>query len=348
MNGVARIHSELIKANIFKDFFELWPEKFTNVTNGVTIRRWINQANPKLSDFYKLQLGNKDWLFNLEQLKKLNSFADNTQFQKVWLQIKKLNKQKLASWLKAEHNFEVDPNSAFDIMIKRLHEYKRQLMFTFYVIHRYFRLKQATPEERKKFVPKTCMIGGKAAPGYLVAKKVIKLIHCVSDVINKDPETSNYLKLFFVPNYNVSAAELLIPAAEFNEHISCAGTEASGTSNMKFVMNGGIIIGTKDGANIEIAEEIGEDNIIFFGNTVEKVEERRMFMRSKDYREYMPPVLLKVIESIESGYFGDCESLKELMGTIKNRNDFYLVGADFCEYLDAQKRVSSVVLIFLG
>lgn len=318
----------------------MWPEKFTNVTNGVTIRRWINQANPKLADFYKLQLGNKDWLKNPELLKKLETFADNSQFQKVWLQIKTVNKQRLSAFLKTEHNFEVDPNSCFDIMIKRIHEYKRQMMFVFYVIHRYLTLKQLSPEERKKFVPKTCMIGGKAAPGYEVAKKVIKLIHCVSDVINKDPETSNILKLFFVPNYNVTAAQLLIPAAEFNEHISCAGTEASGTSNMKFVMNGGIIIGTKDGANIEIAEEIGDENIIFFGCTVEQVEEKRMYMRSKDYREYMPQELLRVIDAINGGMFKGCPCLNELMGCITNRNDFYLIGVDFIDYLDAQRRVT--------
>ena len=275
-------------------------------------------------------------------LSKLYKLEENKKFRKKWLEIKYANKVRLARWLHEKHGFNVDPNSVFDIMIKRIHEYKRQLMFTFYVIHRYLRLKEMTSAQRTKVLPKTCLIGGKAAPGYISAKKIIKLIHSVADTINNDPETSGRLKLFFVPNYNVSAAELLIPASDYNEHISCAGCEASGTSNMKFVMNGGIIIGTRDGANIEIGEEIGEENVVFFGNTVDTIEEQRQRMRTLDYKEYMPESLLQVIEEVENGRFGNDHNLSDLMNTIKNRNDYYLVGADFEAYLAAQEKVIEI------
>lgn len=264
-----------MKTTLFKDFYELFPKKFQNKTNGITPRRWIACANPELAALYTKQLGTRDWLVNLEFVKQLNGKENDPEFRKIWAEIKLNNKRRLAKWVKKNTGVVISENSLFDVMVKRIHEYKRQLMNILYVIHRYLEIKAASPLERAKFVPRTVMIGGKAAPGYYNAKLVIKLVGSVSNIINNDKDTKDLLKLIFLPNYSVSNAEVIIPASELSQHISTAGTEASGTSNMKFVMNGCLIIGTLDGANVEIAQEIGDKNMFIFGAKVEEVEKLR-------------------------------------------------------------------------
>lgn len=275
VNGVAELHSELLKTTLFKDFYELFPKKFQNKTNGVTPRRWIACANPELSELYTQHTGGRDWLINLEFVKQLNGKEEDPEFRKQWAEIKLRNKKRLAKWVHKNTGIIIDENSLFDVMVKRMHEYKRQFMNILYVIHRYLTIKAASPAERAKMVPRTVMFGGKAAPGYYNAKLVIKLVGSVSNVVNKDKETKDLLKVVFLPNYSVSNAEIIVPASELSQHISTAGTEASGTSNMKFVMNGCLIIGTMDGANVEIAQEIGEKNMFIFGALVNEVESLR-------------------------------------------------------------------------
>jgi Glucan phosphorylase len=269
---VAEIHTELLKTTIFKDFYEVFPNKFQNKTNGVTPRRWICCCNPDLAELYTQYLGTKDWKVDLDMIKKLNKEVDNPTFRKEWWEIKVKNKKRLAEWIVKHAGVVVNENSLFDVMVKRIHEYKRQLMNAFYIIHRYLKLKKMTPQEKAKTVPRTFIIGGKAAPGYLNAKRIIKLICAIQHTVNRDKETRELLKVVFLQNYNVSAAEVIIPAAELSQHISTAGTEASGTSNMKFCMNGCLILGTYDGANIEIAKEIGEENMFLFGAKVNEIQ----------------------------------------------------------------------------
>ena len=230
----------------------------------------------------------------------------------------------------------VNENSLFDMQVKRMHEYKRQLMNILYVIYRYLTIKEMTPEQRKSVVPRTVMFSGKSAPGYITAKNIIKLINEVSYVLNNDDQTKSLLKVIFLPNYSVSNAEIIIPASELNQHISTAGTEASGTSNMKFVMNGGLIIGTMDGANVEIYEEVGEENIFIFGARVDEIDELRRKMATSSSEDYAPPQLKKVIQAIRLGTFGEKELLMGVIGTIMNNNDWYLVTADFVSYIEAQ------------
>ena len=227
----------------------------------------------------------------------------------------------------------------FDIQVKRIHEYKRQFMNILYVIYRYLTIKEMSPEERKGFVPRTVMFAGKAAPAYITAKHIIKLINEVSNVINNDGETKSLLKVVFLPNYNVSNAEIIIPASELSQHISTAGTEASGTSNMKFVMNGGLILGTMDGANVEIYQEVGAENIFIFGARVEEIDKLKDRMYKVSPEDYIPPELKKVIQSIRAGTFGERDLLMNLISTITNNNDTYLVSADFQAYIAAQKVV---------
>ena len=269
---MAEIHTELLKTTIFKDFYEVFPNKFQNKTNGVTPRRWICCCNPDLAELYTQYLGTKDWKVDLDMIKKLNKEVDNPTFRKEWWEIKVKNKKRLAEWIVKHAGVVVNENSLFDVMVKRIHEYKRQLMNAFYIIHRYLKLKKMTPQEKAKTVPRTFIIGGKAAPGYLNAKRIIKLICAIQHTVNRDKETRELLKVVFLQNYNVSAAEVIIPAAELSQHISTAGTEASGTSNMKFCMNGCLILGTYDGANIEIAKEIGEENMFLFGAKVNEIQ----------------------------------------------------------------------------
>jgi starch phosphorylase len=251
VNGVAELHSDLIKTTIFKDFVKIFgPDKFTNVTNGITPRRWLHQANPRLSELIASKVGGLGFLKDLTLLNELEKYADDKEFKKEWAEIKYANKVKLAKHIKATTGVTVNPSALFDIQVKRIHEYKRQQMNVFGVIHRYLTIKAMTPAERKKLAPRVSIFGGKAAPGYWMAKTIIHLINNVGSVVNKDKDVGDLLKVIFLEDYNVSKAEVIIPASDISEHISTAGTEASGTSNMKFVLNGGLIIGTCDGANV--------------------------------------------------------------------------------------------------
>lgn len=335
VNGVAELHSNLIKNVIFPDFVEYYEgNKFTNVTNGITPRRWLRQCNPALSDFITSKLGSDAWVKDLEQLKKLKVYADDPAVQKQWMAIKRQNKVRLADYIHSITSIQVSPDSLFDIQVKRIHEYKRQFMNILGVIHRYLRLKKMTPEQKAKEVPRLVVFAGKSAPGYFIAKLVIKLINSVGEVVNNDPEIGDILKVVFIPNYNVSLAEIIIPASDISQHISTAGTEASGTSNMKFVLNGGIILGTVDGANIEIGEEIGEENIFFFGVKANEVEDIRHLNR---YRKIeMDPDLRNVLDAIERGTFGDPKIFEPLVATLTVGGDYYLISKDFASYIEAQ------------
>lgn len=256
VNGVAELHSDLLKTTLFKDFVDIYgPDRFTNVTNGVTPRRWLHQANPELSALIAKKLGGYEYLTDLTLLDKLEAFVDDKEFRAEWSAIKARNKARLAGLIKESTGYTVNPNALFDVQVKRIHEYKRQQLNIFGVIHRYLTLKSLSAEERKKVVPRVSVFGGKAAPGYWMAKSIIHLINKVSEVVNNDAEIGDLLKVIFIPDYNVSKAEIIVPASDISEHISTAGTEGSGTSNMKFVLNGGLIIGTCDGANVSTQDK---------------------------------------------------------------------------------------------
>lgn len=354
VNGVAELHSDLIKTTIFKDFVKIFgPDKFTNVTNGITPRRWLHQANPRLSELIASKLGGYEFLKDLTLLNKLEAFADDKDFKKEWQEIKYANKVRLAKHIKTTTNVTVNPSALFDIQVKRIHEYKRQQMNIFGVIHRYLTIKAMGAEERKKLAPRVSIFGGKAAPGYWMAKTIIHLINNVGSVVNNDPDVGDLLKVIFLEDYNVSKAEMICPASDISEHISTAGTEASGTSNMKFVLNGGLIIGTCDGANvsfflnlsrtllmnmqIEITREIGENNIFLFGNLAEDVDDLR---HAHTYGStQLDPDLQKVFEAIQKGTFGDANAFGALVGAIKDHGDYYLVSDDFNSYNQTQALV---------
>lgn len=338
VNGVAELHSELIKSMLFKDFVKIYGgEKFTNVTNGITPRRWLMQANPLLANLIASKLGNYDFLKDLNQLAHLEKFKEDPQFQNQWADVKLQNKKRLAKMVKTLTGHEVNPHALFDIQCKRIHEYKRQQLNILGVIHRYLEIKNASPSERStQFNPRVVMIGGKSAPGYYMAKSVIKLVNAVSEVVNNDKDVGDLLKVVFIPDYNFSKAEIICPGSDISEHISTAGTEASGTSNMKFVLNGGLIIGTVDGANVEITREIGEENIFLFGNLAEDVESRR-----KEHREgrgVVPDSLKRVLSVIEEGMFGPNDDYHNLVQSIRG-GDYYLVSDDFDSYLKTQELI---------
>ena len=335
VNGVAQVHSDLLKNRIFTDFYNIMPEKFQNKTNGVTQRRWLAFSNPELRDLISSKLGGDAWIRELESLRGLNEYAENAEFQKQWRAIKLKNKKKLAKLIEEKTGTVVSPNSLFDIQVKRIHEYKRQLLNIFYVIHRYYKIKEATPEERKAMVPRVVIIGGKAAPGYDMAKRIIKLVCSVGDVVNKDPDVGDLLKLVFLPDYNVSSAEVIVPAAELSQHISTAGTEASGTSNMKFAMNGCLIIGTMDGANVEIAEEIGNENMFIFGSSAQDVP----ILRAERARFKPPPEFDSVVERIRKGSFGWADYFTPVCDAVHGGADYYLLANDFADYCRAQNLV---------
>jgi len=338
VNGVAELHSDLIKTTIFKDFVRIFgPDKFTNVTNGITPRRWLHQANPRLSELIASKLGGYEFLKDLTLLNKLEQYADDKEFKKEWQEIKYANKVRLAKHIKTTTSVDVNPSALFDIQVKRIHEYKRQQLNIFGVIHRYLAIKSMSAEERKKLAPRVSIFGGKAAPGYWMAKTIIHLINNVGSVINNDKEVGDLLKVIFLEDYNVSKAEIICPASDISEHISTAGTEASGTSNMKFVLNGGLIIGTCDGANIEITREIGENNIFLFGNLAEDVEDLR---HAHTYGSHqLDPDLQKVFDAIHKGIFGDAGAFGALISAIQDHGDYYLVSDDFHSYNQTQALV---------
>ena len=339
VNGVAALHTELLKNGLVHDFYEMWPEKFNNKTNGITPRRWLHQANRPLSDFISDKIGT-EWITDLDKLKGLEKFADDKKFQKEWMKYKNDAKVRLAEFVKKHNDIDLDPTMMFDVQIKRIHEYKRQLLNVLHAIHLYNEIKAGNTQD---FTPRTILFGGKAAPGYYMAKLIIKLINNVSEVINNDPDTQGLLRVHFVPNYRVSLAEYLIPATDLSEQISTAGTEASGTGNMKFALNGALTIGTMDGANVEMAQEIGEEHMFIFGLRTNEVEDLyRSGYNPYDYYNKSEN-LRKVIDLIKSGFFSSTEEgiFQPIVDNLLY-NDHYLLCADFDSYVEAQKKVSDL------
>ncbi len=339
VNGVAALHSQLLRETIFSEFDQLYPGKIQNKTNGVTPRRWIHCCNPRLSELISDRLGDIDeWITSLDNLKQLAPYARDKDFQRSFIEIKRENKRRLQRWVKETTGFDIPIDAMYDIQVKRIHEYKRQLMNILYVVHRYLAiLDTPAAQRRQKFVPRVTLIGGKAAPGYHNAKAIIKLVNAVAHKINNDSSVGDLLKVIFLPNYNVSSAQVIIPAAEMSQHISTAGTEASGTSNMKFVMNGSLIIGTMDGANVEIAEEIGEENMFIFGERVEGVNKIRKEMY-EGKRGYVGSRLQRVFDTIYSGFFGDTEIIHPILGHLADGGDHYITCFDFYSYIEAQEK----------
>ncbi|CAB1343499.1 unnamed protein product [Coregonus sp. 'balchen'] len=339
VNGVARIHSEIVKNTVFKDFYEVEPEKFQNKTNGITPRRWLLLCNPGLADLITEKIGD-DFLMDLFQLRKLLDFIDEDAFIRDIANVKQENKQKFAAYLEKEYEVKINPESIFDIHVKRIHEYKRQLLNVLHIITFYNRIKK---DPSKHFVPRTVIIGGKAAPGYHMAKMIIKLITAVGQVVNNNPVVGDRLKVIYLENYRVSLAEKVIPAADLSEQISTAGTEASGTGNMKFMLNGALTIGTMDGANVEMAEEAGEENLFIFGMRVEDVD--AMDQTGYNAREYYErlPELRQVIDQIQTGYFSpkEHELFKDVVNMLMN-HDRFKVFADYEAYITCQDRVNEL------
>ncbi|GLT33073.1 hypothetical protein SLA2020_076920 [Shorea laevis] len=341
VNGVAQLHSDILKSELFADYVSIWPTKFQNKTNGITPRRWLCFCNPELSKIITKWLKTDQWVTNLDLLVGLRQFADNEELQTEWASAKMANKRRLARYVLQVTGVSIDVNSLFDIQVKRIHEYKRQLLNILGAIYRYKKLKEMSPEERKNITCRIIMIGGKAFATYTNAKRIVKLVNDVGAVVNNDPEVNSYLKVVFIPNYNVSVAEMLIPGSELSQHISTAGMEASGTSNMKFSLNGCLIIGTLDGANVEIREEIGEENFFLFGAKADEVPRLR---KERENGLFKPdPRFEEAKEYIKSGVFGSYD-YKPLLESLEGnsgygRGDYFLVGHDFPTYMDAQARV---------
>jgi starch phosphorylase len=340
VNGVSRIHTELMKETIFADFDRFSPGKIINITNGITPRRWLHQANPDLSKLITSQLG-PCWLRDLACLKDLRPLADDAVFRKEFRAVKQANKTRLAESIEARTRSRVNPESLFDIQAKRIHEYKRQLLNVLHVITRYNRIREG---RATGMAPRTVIIGGKAAPGYFMAKLVIRLIHGVADVVNHDPAVGDLLKLVFLPNYNVSNAEKIIPACDLSEQISTAGTEASGTGNMKFALNGGLTIGTLDGANVEMKEEVGEENIFIFGLTSDGVAEIRQDGYDPWHYYNTDEELRRALDMIALGFFSpdDPHRFRPIFEALTGGGDHYLLLADYGSYIKAQEQVDAL------
>ncbi|MFY9252835.1 MAG: glycogen/starch/alpha-glucan phosphorylase [Fuerstiella sp.] len=337
VNGVAGLHTELLKSGLFSDFYKLWPERFNNKTNGVTQRRWLSHCNPGLRELVNDTIGN-DWQMDLEKISHLASFADDPAFRKKWNNVKRNNKQALIDYVQKSTGVRFGIDALFDVQVKRIHEYKRQLLNVLHVIHLYDRIVRG---DIKDMVPRAVLIGGKAAPGYHVAKLIVKLINDVATVVNSEPKADKLLKLVFLPNYRVSAMEVICPATELSEQISTAGKEASGTGNMKFMMNGALTIGTLDGANIEIRDQVGAENFFLFGLTAEEVSATRA--------NYDPNAIIagdedihRVMGLLEGGHFNQVEPgiFGLLTSGLRNPHDPWLTIADLRSYIDAQKAVN--------
>lgn len=353
VNGVAAIHSDLVKRDLFPEFVEWYsqkgqPDKFINITNGVTPRRWLHNCNRPLSDLISSWLGSDGWLKDLDMMAGLMNHIDDEELLEQWADVKRKNKERLVKWVSHHGGPELDAeHMLFDIQTKRIHEYKRQQLNCMYMIYRYLSIKKMNAGDRAKMVPRATMIGGKAAPGYMVAKTIIKMINCVANLVNNDPEVSPYFKVFFLPNYNVSSAAIIIPASDINQQISTAGTEASGTGNMKYVMNGSLIVGTMDGANVEIVEEGGRDTAFIFG----ALEPEVAGIRSRAKRGQYPidGRLWDVFNFIRSGQLarGDHNAQSQfndlvdrILDNKEGRNgDHYLVCHDFPAYIRIQEEV---------
>ena len=334
VNGVAALHSKLLQEGLFKHFYTLWPHKFNNKTNGVTPRRWLSFCNRPLSQLINDAIGDA-WVSDLHKLGHLLDYTGNDEFTSQWLQIKKQNKQALAELVKQECHVEFDTEFMFDVQVKRIHEYKRQLLNALHVIYLYDRIKRGNLAE---LMPRCILIGGKAAPGYVQAKLIIKLINNIAAVVNSDPDVAQYLKLVFMPNYCVSTMEVICPATDLSEQISTAGKEASGTGNMKFMMNGAITIGTYDGANIEILEAVGHDNFFLFGLKVDEIAEFRQ-RNQPDQLIAHDEDLSRVMQLLECGHFNLFEPglFDPIVDAIRNPHDPWMVAADFRAYLNAQE-----------
>jgi len=334
VNGVAALHSRLLKQGLFRDFAGLWPDKFNNKTNGVTQRRWLAACNPALASLISGRIG-AEWVTDLDLLVQLKPLADDSVFQDEWREVKQANKERLAANIKSKTGLIVDPAMLFDVQVKRIHEYKRQLLNVLHAVHLYDRIQRGDGEQ---LPPRVIIIGGKAAPGYEMAKSVIKLINNVASVINTDPAMNGRLQLVFYPDYNVSGMELICPAADLSEQISTAGKEASGTGNMKFMMNGAVTIGTLDGANVEILEAVGEENFFLFGLTVDEIPAVR--------EGYDPQTIIdidedftRVMRLLDNGHFNRFEPrvLDDVLAAVRNPRDPWMTAADFRAFVDAQE-----------
>ena len=338
INGVASLHSDLLSKGLFKDFYDLWPNKFNNKTNGVTQRRWIAYSNPQMTDLISSKIGN-DWIRHLEGIKAIEKYADDSKFCDTWFKVKLENKKKLVQLVKKECGVEFNVNSLFDIQVKRIHEYKRQLLNILHVIHLYNRIKN---NDTENWTNRCVLIGGKAAPGYRLAKSVIKLANNIANVINNDEDVGDKLKFAFLPNYNVSKMQTICPATDLSEQISTAGKEASGTGNMKFMMNGAVTIGTYDGANIEILDAVGKENFFLFGLHADEVE----IMKNDYHPEHIisnDEDLKNVMHLLKCGHFNSFEQgiFDEIIDSLLNTHDPWLTLADFRSYIDAQDKVSA-------
>ena len=336
VNGVAALHTTLLRDGLFKDFYEMWPDKFNNKTNGVTPRRWLAHCNPELSSLINQSIGD-GWVANFEEISALEKFAEDKEFQTKWQNSKLFGKQQLAQLVHQECDIEFDTDMLFDVQVKRIHEYKRQLLNILHVVHLYDRIVRGDTYDMQ---PRCVLIGGKAAPGYVMAKQIIKLINNVAKVVNEDARAKPWLRVAFLPNYRVSSMEVICAGTELSEQISTAGKEASGTGNMKFMMNGAITIGTYDGANIEILEAVGEDNFFLFGLNAQEVEAKRI--------DYDPIAIIeadddltRVINLIESGHFNLFESnvFDSVITALKHPGDPWMTAADFADFVTVQQQV---------
>ena len=341
VNGVAALHTNLLTTGLFADFYGLWPEKFNNKTNGVTPRRWLAHCNPQLKELVSSVIGDS-WITHLKDIAGLEPYAEDAGFRARWRAVKQANKQHLTDFVERECGVQFDVNMLFDVQVKRIHEYKRQLLNVLHVIHLYDRIVRGDTEGMQ---PRAVLIGGKAAPGYAMAKTIIKLINNVAAVVNKDPRVQPWLRVAFVPNYRVTAMEIICPGTDLSEQISTAGKEASGTGNMKFMMNGAPTIGTLDGANVEIREAVGEDNFFLFGLEAHEVEPAR--------QHYDPDRIIesdhdfkRVMQLLESGHFNLFENgiFDPVIASIRSRDDAWMTAADFRSYVDAQQRVSAAYM----
>ncbi len=342
VNGVAQLHSEILKTKVFKDYNDLFPDRFHNITNGITQRLWLKSCNPELAELITETVG-EEWTTHLDILRQLLPYVKDDAFRQRWRAVKQNNKTRLARHVQQELSIELNPDSLFDVHVKRIHEYKRQLLCALHAVALYNRLKEHPSTE---CVPRTIIFAGKAAPGYEMAKLVIKLITSIADNVNGDPDTSDKLKVIFVPNYSVTKAEWIIPGADLSEQVSTAGHEASGTGNMKLALNGALTIGTLDGANIEIRDRVGKDNIFIFGLTAEEVElTRKAEYRPRDYYESNPE-LKQALDMIRDGYFAPSHPhiFLPLIDSLLKHGDPYRVLADFGDYVETQKKVEALYL----
>ncbi len=338
---MAALHTELLRTRVLTDFALFWPERFNNKTNGVTPRRWVQQCNPGLTRLLDESMGDS-WKYDLEQLQKLEKFVEDPVFRERFRSVKRENKARLAEFIFQANGIEVDLNSIFDVQVKRFHEYKRQHMNALHIVHLYNQLKR---NPRSKIVPRTFIFSGKAAPGYFLAKRTIKLINAIAEIVNNDRDVAGRIRVVFLENYSVSLAELLIPSADVSEQISTAGYEASGTGNMKFALNGAITLGTLDGANVEIRQLVGAENFFLFGLTAEEVVERR----ARGYNPYLyyehNAGLREVVDRLAQDHFTPGE--KGIFHPILNEllsSDRFMVMADFSAYVEAQRRISEAFI----